>query len=187
MLLVIAAVLCVVSVPLAGGKLSRLAQLEVRATWAVIAAAAIQVVITSAVRGGSHELHTALHAASYALVAWFLVVNRRVPGLKVLATGVALNALVIVVNGGVMPASRFALRVSGLDTSGGFANSTALSHPHLQFLGDVIPVPGPWPIGNVLSVGDLLIFAGALLVLHRACGRGRARDADPAWAGDTGL
>jgi hypothetical protein len=33
----------------------------------------------------------------------------------------------------------------------------------------VIPVPGPWPIGNVLSVGDLIIFLGALVVLHVAC------------------
>jgi hypothetical protein len=45
-----------------------------------------------------------------------------------------------------------------------------LAHPHLAFLGDVIPVPGPWPIGNVLSAGDLIIFLGALIVLHVACG-----------------
>jgi hypothetical protein len=32
------------------------------------------------------------------------------------------------------------------------------------------PVPGAWPIGNVLSVGDLIIFIGALVVLHVACG-----------------
>src|SRR4051812_30403347 len=110
MLLVIAAFLCVASVPLAGGQLTRLATLEVRATWTVLAAAAIQVIVTSAVRGGSHLAHSALHAGSYALVAWFLVANRRIPGLKVLATGVALNVLAITINGGVMPASRFALR-----------------------------------------------------------------------------
>ncbi len=34
----------------------------------------------------------------------------------------------------------------------------------------MIPVPGPWPIGNVLSVGDLIIFIGAFIVLHYACG-----------------
>ena len=28
---------------------------------------------------------------------------------------------------------------------------------------------GPWPIGNVLSIGDLLIFAGAFILLHHAC------------------
>jgi hypothetical protein len=30
-------------------------------------------------------------------------------------------------------------------------------------------VPGPWPIGNVLSVGDLIIFVGALIMLHHTC------------------
>jgi hypothetical protein len=168
-LLVIGAILCVLSVPLARGNLGRLADLHVEAVWTVLAAAAIQVVITSAVRGGSHELHVALHVVSYALVFWFLVANRHLSGLPVLATGVVLNTIAIAANGGVMPATHFALRVSGLDTSGGFANSTALAHPKLQFLGDVIPVPGPWPIGNVLSIGDLLIFTGALILLHSAC------------------
>jgi hypothetical protein len=69
-----------------------------------------------------------------------------------------------------MPASAAALRIAGLAPSGGFNNSAPVAHPHLGFLGDVIPVPGPWPIGNVLSVGDLVIFAGAFLVLHWACG-----------------
>lgn len=74
-----------------------------------------------------------------------------------------------------MPASASAIRISGIDTSGGFENSAVLAHAHLAFLGDVIPVPGPWPIGNVLSVGDLIILFGALVVLHRACGSRLAR------------
>jgi hypothetical protein len=69
-----------------------------------------------------------------------------------------------------MPASATAIRIAGLDHRAGFTNSALVGHPHLAFLGDVIPVPGPWPIGNVLSIGDLVIFAGALVVLHRACG-----------------
>ena len=83
--------------------------------------------------------------------------------------GAALNMLVISVNGGVMPAAHTALRIAGIDTSGGFANSAAVEHPRLLFLGDVIPVPGPWPIGNVLSPGDLLIVVGALILLHTTC------------------
>ena len=62
-----------------------------------------------------------------------------------------------------------ALRIAGIDTSGGFANSAAVEHPRFFLLGDVIPVPGPWPIGNVLSVGDLVIVAGALILLHVTC------------------
>ena len=175
MLLVIGALLCVLSVPLAGGRLGRLADLELKAVWTVLVAAAIQVVVTSAVRGGSHGLHVALHAASYGLVIWFLVANRRLIGMPLLSLGVALNTIAIAANGGVMPATKAALEIAGIDTSGGYSNSAAVQHPKLQILGDVIPVPGPWPIGNVLSVGDLLIFAGALLLLHTACATRLAR------------
>jgi Family of unknown function (DUF5317) len=169
MLLVIAAVVLVISVPLAGGDLRRLAEIDIRATWTVLAALADQVVITSLVRGGSHELHVALHYGSYALVVWFLIANRHIFGMPLLALGAGLNMLAIATNDGTMPASSFALRVSGIDTSGGFENSGHLSHAHLQLLGDIIPVPGPWPIGNVLSIGDLLIYTGGFIVLHCAC------------------
>ena len=170
MLLVVTALALVVSVPLAGGRLSRLVDIRVRGIWAVLLAVAIQVGITTVVPGGSHWVHAALHLASYGLDAYFVFVNRRLAGVPVVAFGAALNLLAITVNRGVMPASAVALRISGVDPRAGFDNSAALAHPHLAFLGDVIPVPGPWPIGNVLSAGDLIIFIGALIVLHHACG-----------------
>jgi hypothetical protein len=37
----------------------------------------------------------------------------------------------------------------------------------------VIPVPAPFGLGNALSIGDCLIFAGMLVLLHRACARPR--------------
>jgi uncharacterized protein DUF5317 len=170
MLLVITAILLVVSVPMLGGQLGRLADVRLRATWAVFLSAAIQVLITAVARGGSHGVHVALHFVSYGFAAWFLIANRSLVGMPLVALGTGLNVLAISLNGGTMPASTTALRISGIDTSGGFDNSGAVPHPHLAFLGDVIPVPGPWPIGNVLSVGDLIIFIGALVVLHRVCG-----------------
>jgi hypothetical protein len=135
----------------------------------VLLAAAIQVAITQ-MAGGSHELHVVLHVLSYVLDGYFLFANRRLAGVPVVALGAALNVLAITTNGGVMPANASALRISGIASRPGFDNSAVLAHPHLAFLGDVIPVPGPWPIGNVLSVGDLIIFVGALVVLHVACG-----------------
>jgi hypothetical protein len=176
MLLLIAALACLVSVPLAGGQLSRLGALDLHAVWAVFAAAAIQVAITSAAPGGSHALHAGLHGLSYVLVGWFVLANRRLAGMPILVLGTALNALAIAVNGGVMPASATALRIAGIHPSAGFENSAALTHAHLRYLGDVIPVPGPWPIGNVLSVGDLVIVAGALVLVHAVC-RPRRRGA----------
>jgi hypothetical protein len=170
MLLVITAFALVASVPLAGGRLSRLADIRLRAVWTVFVSVVIQVGITTVVPGGSHLLHVALHLFSYVLAAWFLVANRHVTGILVVALGAGLNVLAISANGGVMPTSANAMRIAGLQPAHDFHNSALVAHPHLAFLGDVIPVPGPWPIGNVLSVGDLIIFAGALVILHRACG-----------------
>ena len=168
MLLVVTALALLVTVPLAGGNLTRLADIRVRAVWAVLLAAAIQVAITQ-IPGGSHWVHAALHVFSYVLDAYFLFANRRLAGVPIVALGAGLNVLAITTNGGVMPASASALRISGIATRTGFDNSAHMAHAHLAFLGDVIPVPGPWPIGNVLSVGDLIIFFGALIVLHHAC------------------
>jgi len=170
MLLVVTAAALLLTVPLAGGRLTRLADIRVRAVWAVLLAAAIQVGISDVAPGGSHWVHVALNVGSYLLDAYFLFANRRLAGVPVVALGAALNVLAITANGGVMPASATALRISGIAERAGFDNSAHLAHAHLAFLGDVIPVPGPWPIGNVLSIGDLTIFVGALIILHHACG-----------------
>ena len=170
MLLVICAVLLLVTVPLAGGSLRRLADIEVRAVWAVLLAAMIQVGISNVAPGGSHALHAGLNVLSYVLDAYFIFANRRLTGVPLVAAGAAVNVLAITINGGVMPANAVALRTAGIMARPGFDNSTALAHAHLAFLGDVFPVPGPWPIGNVLSAGDLIILVGAFLLLHFACG-----------------
>ena len=167
MLLVVTALALVVTVPLAGGNLARLADIRVRAVWAVLLAAAIQVGITQ-IPGGSHWVHAALHIFSYVLDAYFLFANRRLAGVPIVALGAALNVAAITSNAGVMPASSSALRIAGIATRR-LRQLCTPAHAHLAFLGDVIPVPGPWPIGNVLSVGDLIIFVGALVVLHHAC------------------
>jgi hypothetical protein len=90
----------------------------------------------------------------------------------VIAAGAASNVIAIIANGGVMPASRAAERIAGEVQDAGYHNATPLAHPHLMWLGDLIPVPGPLP--NVLSIGDCIIFAGMLILLHRTCGRSAA-------------
>ncbi len=169
MLLVIAALALLGSVPLAGGRLSRLVDIQVHGVWAVLLAVAIQVGISNVAPGGSHVLHAGLNVVSYLLDAYFIFANRRLAGVPLVAIGAALNVLAITTNGGVMPANAVALRTAGITARAGFDNSAALAHPHLAFLGDVFPVPGPWPIGNVLSAGDLIILLGALVLLHVTC------------------
>ena len=169
MILIAFALLCLLSVPLTGGRLGRLASIRLRGTWVPVVALAIQVLITTVIPDGHEGLHKAVHIATYVLIGVFLWSNRRLPGVKVIGLGAFLNALVITVNGGQMAASRTAERLAGLHLGGGFENSAPLTHPHLLWLGDIIPWPGPLP--NVLSIGDCLIYAGTLILLHRVCRR----------------
>ena len=166
------AALCLISVPLTGGKLSRLAKLQLRWLWTAPLALVLQVVITVIVPDGHHTLHSAVHVVTYALLCVFLAANINIPGVRVIATGAALNLIAILANEGVMPASATAERIAGEVQSAGYHNATPLAHPHLMWLGDLIPVPGPLP--NVLSIGDCIIFAGMLVLLHRTCGRAAA-------------
>ena len=172
MILIVLAALCVLTVPMTGGKLGRLGALRVRWLWTAPLALALQVLIVTIAPGGNHALHAAVHGGTYALAAAFLWANRRIPGILVIAAGAASNALAILVNGGVMPASVHALHLAGLVQGAGFHNSAPVADPHLLWLGDLIPIPGPLP--NVLSIGDCVIFAGMLVLLHRTCG-GAAR------------
>ena len=171
MLLVVLAIACVLSVPLRGGSLRRLADIRLRAQWAALGALLVQVLVLGVFPGGAAWWHAVAHVATYALAAWFVWANRSIPGVVLLAAGGALNLIAIAANHGVMPTSAWAERAAGLTPTGAFANSAVLDHPRLLWLGDVIPVPLPLGLHNVLSVGDLLIYAGALVLLHRTCVR----------------
>jgi hypothetical protein len=179
MILIAAALACVASVPLTGGRLRRLIDLRLRWGWAALGALALQVVITTLAPAGSTGLHELLHVASYALAAACILANRRIIGLPILALGATLNCAAIAANHGIMPASARAMRLAGLAPAAHFANSAPLAHPHLLALGDVIPVPGPWPLGNVMSIGDILIVVGLLVVLHHACRPARTHQPKP--------
>jgi hypothetical protein len=167
MILILLAGLCVLSVPLTGGTLRRLAEIRVRWLWLGPAAVLIQTVLVTLAPGGSHSLHAAIHIGTYVMLGAFLWANRSLPGVPVVAAGTFLNGLAITVNGGVMPASANAERLAGLRLGAGFHNSATLAHPHLLWLGDIIPVP--WLLPNVLSVGDCIIYVGMLVLLHRVC------------------
>jgi hypothetical protein len=176
LILIVLAALCLVSVPLAGGQLTRMGEVPIRSAWLALVALGAQVLVMTIAPGANQAILASIHIVTYYLIGVFLYLNRHLPGSMVIAAGAGLNGYTIAMNGGVLPASAAAERVAGLSVGGGFNNSAVLAHPHLAFLGDIIPVPGPLP--NVLSVGDLIVFAGMLVLLHRVCGGVRA--AEPA-------
>jgi uncharacterized protein DUF5317 len=171
MLIGAALLLCILSVPLTGGRLSALAELEFRRGGLAVAALVVQVLIISILPHGIAGLSKEIHLATYLLLGAFLVANRHIPGLLVVAAGGALNFAAILTNGGVMPADPDAIAAAGItQNSADFANSAPTSDAPLGFLGDVFHTPGWLPIHNVFSVGDLIIVAGAFVLLHRASG-----------------
>jgi hypothetical protein len=169
MLAVIA--LCLLTVPLTGGKLMRLGDLRLRVPGLAVGGIAVQVLIVTVAPGDALAgLHAPLHVLSYGLLGAFGWVNRRVTGVPVVLAGGALNAIAIIANGGVMPADPgVADAAANHAAPGEFINSTAVDDARLGFLGDVLATPDSLPLQNVYSVGDAIVVLGLLVLVHAAC------------------
>lgn len=166
--------LLLVTVPVAGGRLSRLAALRLEGVGLILLALGLQVLMASvlpvAVPDVPHLLLIALHAASYALVAWTLWLNRAVPGLLLIALGGGTNAVVIALNGGTLPADPDALVAAGFRPEPDeYKNSGIVDDPVLGWLGDVMTTPSSLPFRNVISLGDIVVLIGGAVLLHVVC------------------
>ena len=108
-----------------------------------------------------------LHFASYGLLTWFVVLNRRRLGVSIAGLGMGLNLVTIAANGGYMPASKAALELAGAAYSGETHNNSAVigAGTHLGYLGDIFAAPSWMPAANVFSIGDLVVVAGIAVLL----------------------
>jgi hypothetical protein len=171
----------------AGADLRRLATVRLRASWLILVALGLQLVVFALpVRVPLLSSHvTAVHVASYALLVLFATVNVRRPGLPLAALGLALNALVICANGGRMPVRLSAWEATGYSTRslrehGVYNNNVLGGHgTHLSFLGDVFPLPSWLPFASAFSIGDVLLVVGAAVFIWMTCRRDRS-DPSPA-------
>jgi hypothetical protein len=176
MFLVAIGILVVCSVPIAGGRLTKLGDVELRGVPCIVGSLAVQVLIVTILPGGDPTLHRLLHVASYLLAGLFLFLNRRLPGLPLVALGALANAIAIFANNGVMPATAAALRAAGEPiTTGTYTNSNVVAHARLPFLGDIFAIPKPLPLHNVFSIGDVCITLGVVIAVHTLCGSRIAR------------
>jgi MFS family permease len=163
--------ICVATVPLAGGRIGHLSNIQFKRPWAGFGALVLQYAIMRVFPEGDTSLHAGLHLVSYALMFYFLAANLSLPGLWLIGIGGACNALAIAANNGIMPALPSALATAGIvQVPGEFANSTAVDDPKLWLLGDIFALPSSWPMANVFSVGDILLLTGAFILLHRISG-----------------
>jgi hypothetical protein len=150
-----------------GGSLRNLTAARLQWSWLIILAVALQFAGQFIPRSLSQVAY-GLVVASYIVVFIFAGKNWRLPGMAFMAIGAAMNYTVILVNRGMPISAAAAARV-------GFAGAkaerlvlrgkhfiNASGHAHLSALGDVIPF---FRQPSVLSVGDLVICAGLVLVV----------------------
>jgi hypothetical protein len=156
-----------------GGKLESISKVDFKHAWLVFAGLTIQV-------GG--ELTTALVfpelsegfggiallALSYFLLITFVALNFQLPGMYFIGAGLALNLIVIFLNGG-MPVSLDAVRAAGFEAADYL--ETAVKHEPfgrgtiLGFLGDIIPIP---IIRRAVSIGDVVLGIGIFRLVEQA-------------------
>jgi hypothetical protein len=156
------------------GRLSGIASLQLRAGIVMVAGLWAQVLLFSTPIGDAlGSAAPAAYVTSTFAVLIAILVNLRIPGLSFVAAGAALNLLVIVANGGVMPASAAAYAEQSRATADSYSNTAMLHKPALGLLGDVIALPTWLPGTNVISVGDVLIAMGIVTTLAVAMVRAR--------------
>ena len=169
-----------------GGRLGNLAALRLRHAWVVppaLAAHLLQIFAPPVPpEHGPEPLRLWLPVTLVALT-WFVLANRRLPGMRLVLVGLAANALVILANGGLMPTNEAALLGAGMTSS----VELARAHPGIRlpnskdvllpveqtplwWLSDTLVSP-PVPRRKVMSAGDLLVAAGVVAVVCQATGR----------------
>lgn len=156
-----------------GGNLGNLGLVQIRWRGVIMLGFLIQVLIFSAFwkeQNATRELTSALHLVSLALLLNALIVNLELPGLWLMTVGFCLNFVVIAFNGGYMPSYNPARTLAGrpLLQPGQISSNSVGMGPETPFawLGDVFAIPDFFLFSNVFSIGDILIAAGAFVLIQ---------------------
>lgn len=182
MILVLAVFVSVLIALLRGGRLARLADLPVCYGWVLIVAVVLQYPFVFNLVGWHSILGLpvgqVLLALSTGLLVWVLWANWRLPGIKLVALGLALNVLVMACNGGWMPITPEVLARLGHRSHAaegvvakvwGAKNvMKPLSETTLWWLSDIFVLASPFPVPGAFSPGDVLIALGIFWLLQKA-------------------
>lgn len=147
-----------------GGRLSNLGDIRLR-LWLLLPIAFTMQAVTALLsgRGWTSTLGFWLILVSFLLLLMVIVANKDRKGMWLAGLGVAMNFIVIALNGG-MPVLEAAAVVasgfeSGLDLIGGMKHVALEEGTRLAFLADVIPLRLAGQ-GQVLSLGDVFLAVG---------------------------
>ncbi|MBB6673629.1 DUF5317 domain-containing protein [Cohnella nanjingensis] len=161
-----------------------LSQIRIRGGWIFPALLAVQLIVFSIQDRVSFvgQYSGWLFMAVYVVGLYVLWLNRKESGIWIIFIGVAMNFLVMLVNGGRMPVSLDAAAVLDpiytqmLKDGVGAAKHYALDDStRLSFLGDIIPIAPPYPRTQVISIGDVVMNVGIFLYLQSVMLKNKVR------------
>ncbi len=151
---------------LSGGKLNPLLEVSMKKVGLLILGALFQAVafwsVKSNIDFGFNWIIPVLHSFSYLLLLGFTVVNRSFPGISIVSLGIVLNALVISLNGGLMPVDPTYLPEASLQLlqTGNGTHGLVTEMTRLKFLADIFYSDIPGLGKQLFSLGDLFIDLG---------------------------
>lgn len=150
---------------LRGGRLSNLADIELRAWWLLIPAILLQggtVLLPDS--EAAETVGVVMVLSSFGLLMILVILNRGKTGMWLAGLGVLMNFTVIALNGGMPVLTEAAEVASGFtltdpDVSGSFKHVVLDETTRLTFFADVIPLRlAGW--GQVISLGDVFLALG---------------------------
>ena len=159
------------------GRIDNLAHLHFRWPWLVVGVLAVRAAALLTPLRGVDGVQYVYAVGLAALVVWALWHVKRVAGIWLVATGSALNLVVIAANGGRMPV---APELAGSLVQRGHIGQYVLmaSDTHLNWLADWISLRGlvGWGPLEAYSPGDLIVALGiaAVTALAMRAGAGAA-------------
>ena len=160
-----------------GGRPSNLEKIRFRGVYFVLLAFTIEYLAGYMMSGNLQNWisgHTVwILLMVYALLGGFFVLNIRYLGIKFIAAGSILNAIVIFANGGQMPVKPDLAMIQGhYNAVNALKAGEIFGHKILEtsrdlfiFLADIIDIPEPYLFPKTISVGDCIIGLGAFFII----------------------
>ena len=148
-----------------GGRLSNLAEIELR-LWPLLIVGFLVQGVTGFLPGNrswSTTVGVGLLLFSYLIILSVVIANRSRPGLWLAGFGILMNFSVIAINGGMPVLTEAATVASGFEVNvvvEDFKHVLLGPDSRLAFLADVIPVRFFWGTGTVISLGDVFLAVG---------------------------
>ncbi len=156
------------------GRLSNLSELQIRGWVLVVLGALIQF---APILLNKFELIPSYHVyfpfAALIVMLGVMLMNLDKNGMWLIMFGGILNALAIGLNNFKMPIDLNALKYAGLDAISetivdgsviNYIDVTAVSG-FSKYLGKIVAVPSIYPFAKVLSIGDMVVMIGMVLLI----------------------